>query len=125
MQVNLFIAVLKIKFAKAQTLFDSKLAKMSRKKRKNIIGRAMDKGKKHISEQVKKKREAGEVSSTVRRALLFAFSCHFGCRQGCVSPVHCTALTALHFGAGKALCDVQECQANCRLAGAACQQTGA
>ena len=65
LQVNLFIAVLKIKFAKAQTLFHSKLAKMSRKKRKNIIGRVMDKGKKRISEQVKKKREASEVSPSI------------------------------------------------------------
>ncbi|KAA6417011.1 MAG: voltage-gated Ca2+ alpha subunit, partial [Trebouxia sp. A1-2] len=42
--VNLFIAVLKIKFAKAQTLFHSKLAKMSKKKRKNILGRGLDMG---------------------------------------------------------------------------------
>ena len=63
LQVNLFIAVLKIKFAKAQTLFHSRLAKMSKKKRKNILGRVMEKGKKRIKDQVKKQREAGEVSS--------------------------------------------------------------
>ena len=62
LQVNLFIAVLKIKFAKAQTLFHSRLAKMSKKKRKNILGRVMEKGKKRIKDQVKKQREAGEVS---------------------------------------------------------------
>lgn len=61
LQVNLFIAVLKIKFAKAQTLFHSKLAKMSKKKRKNILGRVMDKGKKRIKDQVKKRRDASEV----------------------------------------------------------------
>ena len=62
LQVNLFIAVLKIKFAKAQTLFHSRLAKMSKKKRKNILGRGMETGKKRIKDQVKKQREAGEVS---------------------------------------------------------------
>lgn len=62
-QVNLFIAVLKIKFAKAQTLFHSRLAKMSKKKRKNILGRVMEKGKKRIKDQVKKKREASEVNT--------------------------------------------------------------
>ena len=61
-QVNLFIAVLKIKFAKAQTLFQSKLAKMSRKKRKNILGRALEKGQKSMQEQMKKKRDASTVS---------------------------------------------------------------
>ena len=61
LQVNLFIAVLKIKFAKAQTLFHSKLAKMSRKKRKNILGRVMEKSKNRIKDQVKKRREASEV----------------------------------------------------------------
>ena len=61
LQVNLFIAVLKIKFAKAQTLFQSKLAKMSRKKRKNFLGRVMEKGKNHVRDQVKKRREASEV----------------------------------------------------------------
>ncbi len=61
LQVNLFIAVLKIKFAKAQTLFHSKLAKMSKKKRKNILGRVMEKGKKRVKDQVKKRRDASEV----------------------------------------------------------------
>lgn len=61
LQVNLFIAVLKIKFAKAQTLFHSRLAKMSKKKRKNILGRVMEKSKNRIKEQVKKRREASEV----------------------------------------------------------------
>ena len=61
LQVNLFIAVLKIKFAKAQTLFQSKLAKMSRKKRKNFLGRVMEKGKNRVKDQVKKRREASEV----------------------------------------------------------------
>lgn len=54
--------MLKIKFAKAQTLFHSKLAKMSRKKRKNILGRVMEKSKNRIKDQVKKRREASEVS---------------------------------------------------------------
>ena len=62
-QVNLFIAVLKIKFAKAQTLFHSKLAKMSRKKRKNILGRALEKGQKSMRDQMKKRRDAGAVSA--------------------------------------------------------------
>ena len=62
LQVNLFIAVLKIKFAKAQTLFHSKLAKMSKKKRKNFLGRVMEKGKNRVKDQVKKRREASEVS---------------------------------------------------------------
>ena len=62
MQVNLFIAVLKIKFAKAQTLFHSKLAKLSRKKRKNMLARVMEKSKNRIKDQVKKRREASEVS---------------------------------------------------------------
>ena len=62
MQVNLFIAVLKIKFAKAQTLFHSKLAKLSRKKRKNVLARVMEKSKNRIKDQVKKRREASEVS---------------------------------------------------------------
>lgn len=65
LQVNLFIAVLKIKFAKAQTLFHSKLAKMSRKKRKNFLGRVMEKGKNRLKDQVKKRREASEVSMLV------------------------------------------------------------
>lgn len=60
-QVNLFIAVLKIKFAKAQTLFHSKLAKMSKKKRKNILGRALEKGQNSVHEQMKKKRDASVV----------------------------------------------------------------
>ena len=61
LQVNLFIAVLKIKFAKAQTLFHSKLAKMSKKKRKNILGRVMEEGRKRVKDQVKKRRDASEV----------------------------------------------------------------
>lgn len=65
LQVNLFIAVLKIKFAKAQTLFHSKLAKMSRKKRKNMLGRVMEKSKNRIKDQVKKRREASEVRDGV------------------------------------------------------------
>ena len=65
MQVNLFIAVLKIKFAKAQTLFHSKLAKLSRKKRKNMLARVMEKSKNRIKDQVKKRREASEVSRTL------------------------------------------------------------
>ena len=59
--MNLFIAVLKIKFAKAQTLFHSKLAKMTKQKRKNILGRALEKGKKSVREQMKKKRDASVV----------------------------------------------------------------
>ena len=80
LQVNLFIAVLKIKFAKAQTLFHSKLAKLSRKKRKNILGRVMDKGKKRIKDQVDKQRQAGEVTLTeVIMQLRCSLVCHFPC----------------------------------------------
>lgn len=49
-------------FAKAQTLFHSKLAKMSKKKRKNILGRALEKGQKSMQDQMKKKRDASNVS---------------------------------------------------------------
>lgn len=77
MQVNLFIAVLKIKFAKSQTLFHSKLAKMSRKKRKNILGRAMEKSKNRIKDQVKKRREASEVSMVLLPSVIYRCSSRF------------------------------------------------
>lgn len=84
LQVNLFIAVLKIKFAKAQTLFHSRLAKMSKKKRKNILGRVMEKGKKRIKDQVKKQREAGEVSTECpQMILLLRAMIHRSCSHGC------------------------------------------
>lgn len=74
LQVNLFIAVLKIKFAKAQTLFHSKLAKMSRKKRKNMLARVMEKSKNRIKDQVKKRRQASEVSMVLPS--LYSFAVH-------------------------------------------------
>ena len=90
-QVNLFIAVLKIKFAKAQTLFHSKLAKMSKKKRKNILGRALEKGQKSVHEQMKKKRDASVVglpatldpSTTQLYQLSSRSSCDLGCDTPC------------------------------------------
>lgn len=86
-QVNLFIAVLKIKFAKAQTLFQSKLAKMSKKKRKNFLGRVMEKGKNRVKDQVKKRREASEVSMSclpschLQTARTFTVLLHLGGQQ--------------------------------------------
>ena len=61
LQVNLFLAVLKIKFAKAQTLFKNRLSKMSKRRKKNLLMRMMDKGKKRVSDYAKKKKETSEV----------------------------------------------------------------
>ena len=61
LQVNLFLAVLKIKFAKAQTLFKNRLSKMSKRRKKNVLMRMMDKGKKKVSDYAKKKKETSEV----------------------------------------------------------------
>lgn len=85
--MNLFLAVLKIKFAKAQTLFKNRLSKMSKRRKKNVLMRMMDKGKKKVSDYAKKKKETSEVCLCTSRVL------SLGCRQGaaCCWKPGCTA----------------------------------
>lgn len=66
LQFNLFLAVLKIKFGKAQTIFKNRVANMTKKQRKNLLSRIVEKSKTSISSYTKKQRSKGQVAEALR-----------------------------------------------------------